>query len=250
MKRGATVILACRDAVKGQAACEAIVDATRNTKTTGKSCGGSVELMVLDLTDFASIDSFVKEFSSKYPRLDILVNNAGVNTHGVTKYGLQQLFAANYLGHYYLFRQLEPMLTSTTGRGKNRTIPQCYASAARVVNLSSVMHHIGGSKFNESAYYGTPSAKTSANLDCYSDSKLYMNYFTMEINRRFFCSLTDKNCEHEVKKSSIAKYQSGSRSISAVSANPGAVRSDIWRAVPWPIRYFRKYQVPNVFVSK
>ena len=51
----------------------------------------------------------------------------------------------------------------------------------------------------------------------YTDSKLYMNFLTMEINRLYNNSSVNDE----------------SRPVIAISVNPGAVRSDIWRYVPF-----------------
>lgn len=211
--RGALVILACRDPVKGHAAAAQIND---DVKRFGVRKKGVAEFLPLDLENFSSIENFVNLYKSKYSGLDILVNNGGINTSGVTSYGLQQTFCTNYLGHYYLFRLLCPMMLSSSN-GK-KCLKETGCLGARVVNLSSVMHHVGSSDFLSSAYFGTRVGDSPMDNNTYSDSKLYMNYLTMEINRRYafppYCS---------------------QRPITAVSVNPGAVRSNIWRAVPWPM---------------
>ena len=68
-KRGARVILACRNKHKGMEAEEEVKEAARSKK---------VQFMKLDLASFKSIRSFVDEFSNNENRLDILVNNAGI----------------------------------------------------------------------------------------------------------------------------------------------------------------------------
>lgn len=205
--RGATVVLACRARERGSAAVSAIEASIR----ADPSCSGRVMFLQLDLESFESIYTFVTEFRGIFQRLDILVNNGGINTSGVTSYGLQQTFCVNYLGHYYLFRLLEPLLATKDQSGT--------VNFGRVVNLSSVMHHVGSPDFKSSAYFGTRPGDLNANNNTYSDSKLYMNFLTMEINRRYCVAAPDKR----------------RRSITAVSVNPGAVRSSIWRAIPWPL---------------
>src|SRR5690348_6600527 len=68
---GGTVVLACRDAARGEAAQREIVAASKNPKVT---------LMVVDLANQASILSFAEQFTQDYRLLDALVNNAGVYT--------------------------------------------------------------------------------------------------------------------------------------------------------------------------
>ncbi|MFC2010117.1 hypothetical protein ACFLUL_00875 [Chloroflexota bacterium] len=58
--RGATVILACRDTGKGEAALKRILQEHPEAKA---------ELMKLDLADLAAIRGFADEFNGKYDRL-------------------------------------------------------------------------------------------------------------------------------------------------------------------------------------
>jgi NAD(P)-dependent dehydrogenase (short-subunit alcohol dehydrogenase family) len=60
-RAGARVILAARDAAKGERAAEAI--------------GGRTEVRALDLADLASVRAFADRWAGD---LDVLVNNAGV----------------------------------------------------------------------------------------------------------------------------------------------------------------------------
>ena len=63
-QRGATVVLACRDVAKGEAARAEIA------ASTGRS---DVRLLPLDLGDTTSIRAFVAAFRAEYDRLDVLV---------------------------------------------------------------------------------------------------------------------------------------------------------------------------------
>jgi NAD(P)-dependent dehydrogenase (short-subunit alcohol dehydrogenase family) len=66
-RKGATVILACRNKDKGEAAVRQIAQEHPEAKAA---------LMQLDLSDLASVRRFADEFISHYDRLDILINNA------------------------------------------------------------------------------------------------------------------------------------------------------------------------------
>ena len=63
----ASVVLACRDTERGQAAVADIKSLSQNSK---------VELMVLDLASQESIRGFAGAIQEKFDRLDVLVNNA------------------------------------------------------------------------------------------------------------------------------------------------------------------------------
>jgi len=65
---GAIVVLAGRNAVKGQAAVQRIAKA-----------GGQAEFAAVDVTSEASCRALVDKAAARHGRLDILVNNAGIN---------------------------------------------------------------------------------------------------------------------------------------------------------------------------
>mmetsp|Transcript_9464 Transcript_9464/g.15207 ORF Transcript_9464/g.15207 Transcript_9464/m.15207 type:complete len:324 (-) Transcript_9464:717-1688(-) len=105
-KQGATVILACRNVERGEAAAKDV---------------NGVFLAPLDLSSLESIHNFVKAFQDKYNRLDVLVNNAGVMAcpYQKTKDGFEWQFGCNHLGHFLLSSLLTPLLlktADTTGR--------------------------------------------------------------------------------------------------------------------------------------
>ncbi|MEV7401300.1 oxidoreductase [Streptomyces sp. NPDC091267] len=116
-RRGARVLLACRDEKRGKAAASRIRGAVR---------GADVEFAALDLADLSS----VREFAAAYTpdRLDLLINNAGVMAlpYGRTADGFETQFGVNHLGHFALTGLLLPKLLDTPG--------------ARVVSVSSGLH--------------------------------------------------------------------------------------------------------------
>lgn len=179
-----TVLLACRDIGKARVAQRLI----------GKN---AVVLDVpLDLSDLTSVEDYARHVRLQYPQIHVLVNNAGRNTSGkTTNKNWDLLFTTNFLGHYVLTNELLLNL----------------APNARIVNLSSVMHHFCGGpceleskKFwkNVIQYDKTPMDYT------YSLSKLAALLFTIQLNQRY-----------------VNRLQS-------VAVNPGAVYSDIWRDYP------------------
>ncbi len=222
MQCGATVVLACRNTKQGMKAMMELTDKSEKLDPSQYPYARNSKafFMRLDLSDLKSVNSFVVRFKEQFNRLDILVNNAGLNTAGTTTNGLEQLFQVNYLGHYLLTRLLEDLLTSSavnqSGSGEN--IPE----TARVVNLSSTMHHLGQGDYEASAFSSYSAAMVLKGYSYYSDSKLYMNLLSMEINRRF---------DHQ-KPYGPAGVSSGEgkRPIVSICANPGAVHSDIWRS--------------------
>ena len=181
------VILACRSREKGEAAARAI------NQRTGTF---SARWMALDLSNLSSVVDFCERFQREEgDHLDLLINNAGVNTKGMTADGLNESFQINYLGHYILTRLLLGLLTAPCTSVGNRN--HFFSETSRVVNLSSVMHHTGGTNFSASAY-------GKGLTSCYDDSKLFMNLLTLELNRRYRRSASGTK-----------------RSMLALSVNPG-----------------------------
>ena len=70
-QKGATIILACRNQEKGQAASKAIQSETGNDR---------IDVIPLDLSDFAKIREAAETFREKYDQLDVLINNAAAFT--------------------------------------------------------------------------------------------------------------------------------------------------------------------------
>lgn len=116
-RRGARVVLACRDESRGRAAAARIRSAVRDA---------DAEFAPLDLADLAS----VREFATAHApdRIDLLINNAGVMAlpYGRTADGFELQFGVNHLGHHALTAQLMPRLLDRPG--------------ARVVTVSSGLH--------------------------------------------------------------------------------------------------------------
>lgn len=210
---GATVILACRDISRGTKAADDINCDLRklDPKLYPYAKNGSSIYLQLDLSDLVSVIDFSNSVHQKFKYLDILVNNAGANIDGVLTNNLSQLFQINYLGHFLLFRSLEDLLTS-----KNPHLSDNEAS--RVINLSSVMHHAGQHNYKVSAFNKYKLYKGAQCKSSYNDSKLYMHFLTIKINHKYNYGLS-------------STISNSSRPILAVSVNPGAVQSDIWRHV-------------------
>jgi NAD(P)-dependent dehydrogenase (short-subunit alcohol dehydrogenase family) len=95
-KLGAAVVIVSRDRERGEAARAGIV-----AETGG---GGTVEMLVGDLSSQGSIRALVEEFESKHDRLHALVNCAAVwkSRREVSPDGIEMMFATNHLGYFLL----------------------------------------------------------------------------------------------------------------------------------------------------
>ena len=158
-RHGATVIMACRDEGRCNAAAERI---------RRKVGSARVQPMSLDLADLDSVRAFAEAFGAGHDTLDILVNNAGVMAPSrrlETKQGLELQLGVNHLGHFALTGLLLPLLMRTPG--------------SRIVTVSSFAHESGKIAFDDLQREGgyTP-------YGAYSQSKLANVLFMLELDRR------------------------------------------------------------------
>ena len=104
--RGAEVILACRSQARGEAARDAIRDATGNP---------AVRLERVDLSDLGSVRRLATRLGTA--RLDVVVHNAGVlpAERQITADGLELTWATNVVGPLLLTHELRPALRRGAG---------------------------------------------------------------------------------------------------------------------------------------
>ena len=118
-KRGARVILACRDLIRANEAAGEIRRVTGN---------GNVFVEILDLASFDSIRKFASKILAQEERIDILINNAGIMycPKWKTKEGFEMQFGVNHLGHFLLTNLLLEKIKKS--------------APSRIVNVSSRAH--------------------------------------------------------------------------------------------------------------
>ena len=126
-QRGATVLLACRQRSRGEAARQQLLPLAR----------AGLELIDLDLADLASVAAAASQVQREFGRLDLLINNAGVMAppRRLSRDGYELQFAVNHLGHFALTAALLPLLKQQIG--------------ARVVTVSSGAHYFGRIAFDD-----------------------------------------------------------------------------------------------------
>lgn len=159
-KKGAEVILACRDAAKGKRA----VDSIYSEHPTAK-----VSLVILDLSDLESVSECADAVKNKYTQLDLLINNAGVMIppFSHTKQGFELQFGTNHLGHFALTGRLLSLMLKTTD--------------SRVVSVSSLAASIYNYiDFSDLNWEHKPYKKWQA----YGQSKLADLMFIRELAKR------------------------------------------------------------------
>jgi NAD(P)-dependent dehydrogenase (short-subunit alcohol dehydrogenase family) len=153
-RKGARVLLGCRDAGK---AAEAIAQI---------GPGVDVAHLPLDLADLASVRA-AAEIAAQEPRLDVLINNAGVMFPPLTRtaQGFELQWGVNHLGHFALTALLLPKLAETQG--------------SRVVVTASLAHQRGNIQWDDlNAERGYKRGER------YSDSKLANLLHFAELDRR------------------------------------------------------------------
>ncbi|XP_043218088.1 retinol dehydrogenase 13-like isoform X2 [Amphibalanus amphitrite] len=157
-RRGARVLLACRDMTKCEEARKFIVLETSNKYVYCRHC---------DLASQESIRKFAEVFNKTEPRLDVLVNNAGVMRcpRLVTLEGIELQLGVNHMGHFLLTNLLLDKLKSS--------------APSRVVNLVSVAHRRGAIDFKD-----LNSDKEYSPVEAYNNSQLANMIFTVELARR------------------------------------------------------------------
>ena len=144
---GMHVIMGCRSQVKCKEAADSINMELRSAKSASAATatmegGGSVTPMLIDLSNFDSIQSFVStllssaqqkndEQQQRTNHIDVLFNNAGyvptVNDPINTSYDMESSFASMHMGHFYLTELLVK-----------------HNPNLHVVNTSSGTHHLCG----------------------------------------------------------------------------------------------------------
>ncbi|TMW65991.1 hypothetical protein Poli38472_003756 [Pythium oligandrum] len=168
-RKGAHVVLACRNPGKCADAVKKIQEALASTTEAGK-----VESMQLDVSDLSSVQRFSEEFQKTHSHLDMLINNAGIMgvPYSETVDGFESQMATNHLGHFALTAQLFNSLKASP--------------ASRVVNVSSWAHRHANLKYDEDSIL-TPESKYDPWL-VYSNTKLANMLFSLELARRLEAS--------------------------------------------------------------
>jgi NAD(P)-dependent dehydrogenase (short-subunit alcohol dehydrogenase family) len=156
---GATVILACRNREKGEAA---------RAKIVSEQPSAHVESRVLDVADLDSVRRFAAEFLRGGQPLDLLINNAGVMAipdRRTTPQGFEMQFGTNHLGHFALTGLLLPAIL----RQPN----------SRVVTVASIAHKGGKLNFDD-----LNAERSYDPRGAYQQSKLANLVFGLEFDRR------------------------------------------------------------------
>jgi len=157
-RRGAKVILACRNMKQGKIACDEIIARSNNP---------NVEVRYLDLSSLATVRQFAKDIIKTETHLEILVNNAGAGGLGKknTVDNLQIGMQVNHFGPFLLTCLLVGLL--------KKSVP------SRIVMVSSLMH-----KFANFDLDNLNSEKWFNDIQVYNCSKLANILVANELSRK------------------------------------------------------------------
>jgi NAD(P)-dependent dehydrogenase (short-subunit alcohol dehydrogenase family) len=158
-KRGATVVMACRNPQRGEEAVERLRKAVP---------GAMVELLTLDLASLSSVRGAAEQELEAGRPLDLLLNNAGVMTppeRSLTADGFELQFGTNVLGHFLLTALLMPRLEEAT--------------LGRVVTVASIAHKSGQMQFDDLQF-----EEVYDPMKAYAQSKLANLLVAFELERR------------------------------------------------------------------
>ncbi|CAB0030345.1 unnamed protein product [Trichogramma brassicae] len=194
-RRGARVILACRNIEKAQAAVEELKKTPPSKPDREQFKGEPGELVIckLNLCSLKSVRECAKKLAASEAKIHVLINNAGVMMcpRERTEDGHELQLQSNHLGHFLLTMLLLPKMRDSA--------PGC-----RVINVSSMAHIHGQMNFDDLNGF-----KLYDPAKAYSQSKLSVLLFTRALERKL----------RELGLSGVIAY----------SLNPGLVAEDLRR---------------------
>jgi NAD(P)-dependent dehydrogenase (short-subunit alcohol dehydrogenase family) len=208
---GATVVLACRNQERAEAARKEILSETNNPE---------VSVALVDLSDLKSVRTFAADFQKKFPKLHVLVNNAGIYTSKriVTVDGFESTFATNHLGHFLLTELLLDELKAH--------------APSRIINVSSDAHLSGHVDFND-----LQGERKYGGMKSYAQSKLANVLFTYELAKRLDGTGVTANCVHPgVVRTNFGRDGGGLMSVGVRIGSPfmlspeAGARTVVWLA--------------------
>jgi NAD(P)-dependent dehydrogenase (short-subunit alcohol dehydrogenase family) len=163
-RKGAHVVMACRDRRKGEAAL---------ARLTAEAPGTGTELAILDLASLDSVREFAARLLEVGQPIDVLINNAGVMAppkRRETVDGFELQFGTNVVGHFALTGLLLPALEQAAAKS---------SEAPRIVTIASIAHKRGRLNFDDLQYQ-----QDYAPMKTYQQSKLANLMLALEMERR------------------------------------------------------------------
>jgi retinol dehydrogenase-12 len=169
-ERGATVVLAGRNAEKTRATVQEI------QQRVPKS---AVRSLVADLSSLAQVRALAQAYRDAYPRLDVLIHNAGgmFGRRQLSADGLEMTFALNAFAPFLLTQLLLDTLKAS--------------APARIVAVASAQHAGKHVPFEDMTHQ-----KGYKPLEVYAESKLLLIMLTYALARRLQGTQVTANALH------------------------------------------------------
>lgn len=183
-ERGLRVIMLCRNAERGDCACDEIRAATNNP---------AVEVIGGDLSSPAKVRKAARAILDQMPGIRVLINNAGMWATELqhNEDGIELSFAVNHLAPFLLSHLLLDRMQQD--------------SSSRIVNVNASLYTAGEVDLEK-----TPVGEDFHPMRTYSNTKLCNILFTREFARRFNGSGVTMNAVHPgVIRSNLAANMSG-----------------------------------------
>jgi len=170
-RQGASVVLICRNADRGNAALKAISEVA----------AASPRLFIGDLSSQASIRELAASLHQQLPRIDVLINNVGAAfaKKEYTVDGIEKTFAVNHLAPFLLTNLILDLIHR--------------AAQGRIVNLTA---GIPGILISAGFLENLQGEKTYSQFSAYRSSKVGNILFTYELARRLHGTGITVNCVH------------------------------------------------------
>ena len=167
-RRGANIIMICRNKEKGLLAQKEVMNASKNR---------NIELIIFDLSLKKAIHKGISAIKEKYKHIDILINNAGVLIFKkeLTEEGIERTLATNYLGPFILTNQILKI---------NNPQKPC-----KIINV--VSEGVSDGNFSIDCL---KEEKKYSGIKAYSFSKQAVIYFTHEMAHRLKNTNISVNC--------------------------------------------------------
>uniref|UniRef100_A0A8R1DK29 Uncharacterized protein n=3 Tax=Caenorhabditis japonica TaxID=281687 RepID=A0A8R1DK29_CAEJA len=142
-RKGADVILTCRNEVRGRRAVESLLSGVPPEQVAKQS--ERIHLYSLDITNYNEICEFCEDIARDFRHLHVIINNAGIMgwPFELSVEGIEMHFATNVFGHYVIVERLLPLLLNTNRPDfKSRVIvvsSGLYRNAETIPQVSKIL---------------------------------------------------------------------------------------------------------------